>query len=127
MTSVSFADELNGWITGDSGMVLRTTDGGLTFIQNLNNDIPGFYSLSQNYPNPFNPVTKVKFQIPKSSFVKLIIYDLLGREITTLVNQQFKPGTYEADWDATNYPSGVYFYKLITDEFIETKKMVLIK
>jgi hypothetical protein len=59
--------------------------------------------------------------------VRLVIYDILGREIATLVNQQLKPGTYEVEWDASNYPSGVYFYKLLTSEFIETKKMVLIK
>jgi hypothetical protein len=59
--------------------------------------------------------------------VKLTIYDPLGREVTTLVNEQLKPGTYEVGWDATNYPSGVYFYKLMTDNFINTKRMVLIK
>jgi len=93
------------------------------------------YKLYQNYPNPFNPSTKIKFDIPQSplyergegGFVNLKIYDLLGREVATLVNQQLKPGTYEVEWDGTNYPSGVYFYKLSTDSFNESKRMVLLK
>jgi hypothetical protein len=94
--------------------------------------IPKEYTLYNNYPNPFNPVTKIIFDIPPSKgaggmTVQLVIYDILGREIATLVNEQLKPGTYEIEWDAISYPSGVYFYKLITSEFIETKKMVLIK
>ncbi|MCI0448278.1 MAG: T9SS type A sorting domain-containing protein [Chlorobi bacterium] len=96
-------------------------------IQPVSNEIPKEYSLSQNYPNPFNPVTNVKFQIPKSGFVELKIYDALGREVTTLVNEQLNPGTYEIDWNASNYPSGVYYYKLVARNFSETKKMVLIK
>ena len=89
-------------------------------------------NLSQNYPNPFNPVTRIKFDIPplkgvRGMMVRLIIYDLLGREVTTLVNEPMKPGTYEVDWDGSMYASGVYFYKLITDEYVETRKMVLLK
>lgn len=89
-------------------------------------------SLSQNYPNPFNPQTKIKFDVPanvkgQTSNVKLVIYDLLGREVTTLVNEELKPGTYEADWDGSNFSSGVYFYKIISGDFVETKKMVLMK
>jgi hypothetical protein len=108
-------------------------------IQNISTEIPSRFSLSQNYPNPFNPETKIKFDIPLSRgvsegrgvLVRLVIYDILGKEIATLVNEQLKPGTYEVEWSATcggsNYPSGVYFYKLIANEFTETKKMVLIK
>lgn len=89
--------------------------------------IPVKFSLSQNYPNPFNPTTKIKFDVPKPSFTKLIIYDMLGREVTTLVNEELKPGTYETDWDASYYSSGVYFYKIISGDFVETKKMVLMR
>jgi hypothetical protein len=96
--------------------------------------IPKEFALYTNFPNPFNPVTKIKFDIPASSLthgerqgVRLVIYDILGKEIATLVNQQLKPGIYEIEWDASNYPSGVYFYKLITEDFTETRKMVLIK
>ncbi|NOS86018.1 MAG: choice-of-anchor B family protein [Ignavibacteria bacterium] len=102
------------------------------------------FSLSQNYPNPFNPVTNIQFNIPllrgvtaeggRGVFVKLTVYDLLGRDITTLVNRQMQPGSYNVDWDASNYPSGVYFYKIevrqtgsSTGDFFESKKMVLVK
>jgi hypothetical protein len=112
-------------------------------IQNISTEIPSAYSLSQNYPNPFNPITKIRFEIPSLEgygisrgvgLLKLTVYDVMGREVTTLVNEQLKPGTYEVDWDASNYTSGVYFYKLIvrqagssTGDFVETKKMILIK
>jgi hypothetical protein len=101
-------------------------------IKPISTDIPGNFSLFQNYPNPFNPTTKIKFDIPsvgtgRDLSVQLAIYDLLGREVATLVNEQLKPGTYEVEWDGTNYPSGVYFYKLTTESFNQTKRMVLIK
>ncbi len=99
----------------------------LVGIENVNNSIPSKFNVSQNYPNPFNPQTKIKFDVPKTSFTKLIVYDLLGREVTTLVNEELKPGTYEADWDASSFSSGVYFYKIISGNFVETKKMVLMK
>ena len=94
--------------------------------------IPGSYSLSQNYPNPFNPVTKIKFAVPangkrQTADAKLVIYDVLGREVATIVNKPLQPGSYEVNWDATNSPSGVYFYKLETGDFVQTRKMVLIK
>jgi len=85
------------------------------------------YILYQNYPNPFNPVTTIKFDLPKYSFVEIIIFDILGKEIATLVNEKLSAGSYSVDWIAINYPSGVYFYKLVTDEYVDTKKMVLLK
>jgi len=85
------------------------------------------FELHQNYPNPFNPITKINFSIPKSSSVVLKIYDVLGSEIVTLVNEVKPTGTYEITWYAEQLPSGVYFYRIQTDNFIETKKMVLIK
>lgn len=111
-------------------------------IKSINSEIPTDFSLSQNYPNPFNPVTKIRFAIPDvepHSNVSLRIFDVLGREIQTLVNEQLNPGTYEVQWEATNYPpgggqvpSGVYYYQLIVNSeqssvFRETKKMVLVK
>jgi hypothetical protein len=101
-------------------------------IQPNSNEIPSSYELKQNYPNPFNPTTKIKFSLPLPSeggvqAVKLVIYDALGREIAILVNHQLQPGTYEVDWNASNEPSGVYFYQLSTESFSETKKMLLIK
>lgn len=90
-------------------------------------NIPSVYKLYQNFPNPFNPRTVINFDLPNVSFVKLVIYDILGREITALVNEKLKQGTYEMDWDASNYPSGVYFYKLTSSDFSDTKKMILVK
>ncbi len=101
-------------------------------IQKIGKDVPEKYNLSQNYPNPFNPNTKIKFDLPHPSeggaqAVKLVIYDLLGREISTLVNEKLSPGTYEADFDGSNFSSGVYFYNLKTDTYSETKRMMLVK
>jgi plastocyanin len=93
--------------------------------------IPAEFKLLQNFPNPFNPTTKIRFDIPQGEsrdrFVKLVIYDQLGREIASLVNESLKPGSYESEWDATNFSSGIYFYKLTTEDFIETKRMILVK
>jgi len=130
-----FIDQNTGFLIGDYGTILKTTNGGGNFVIGLNNsneNNPIMHSLSQNYPNPFNPQTKIKFAVSsnvkgQTSNVKLIIYDLLGREVATLVNEDLKPGTYEADWDGSNYSSGVYFYKIISDGYTETKKMVLMK
>jgi hypothetical protein len=109
-------------------------------IKNISSNVPEAFSLKQNYPNPFNPSTKIKFDIPNSPFegrrsateegkgdVKLIVYNILGKEITILVNQQLKPGTYEVDWNGTNFSSGVYFYKIISRDYTETKRMMLLK
>ena len=104
----------------------------LTSINLISSNIPNKYSLFQNYPNPFNPVTKIKFDIlgavkGKTLDVKLIIYDITGREIQTLVNEKLNPGTYEVTFDGSNYASGVYFYQLRSGDFVETKKLVLLK
>jgi len=104
-------------------------------IQPISSEIPQRYELFQNYPNPFNPITKLKFSIPllrgvageAGRGVLLNVYDVLGKEIAVLVNQNLKPGIYEIEWDASNIPSGVYFYSIITSEFTQTKKMVVLK
>ncbi|HMQ78212.1 MAG TPA: T9SS type A sorting domain-containing protein [Ignavibacteria bacterium] len=96
-------------------------------IVNINTGVPGNFSLEQNYPNPFNPQTRIKFSITGSTFAELKIFDILGREVKTLVNENLRAGEYEVTFSAVNLPSGVYFYRLKTTEFTETKKMVLIK
>ena len=88
---------------------------------------PVSFLLFQNYPNPFNPTTTITYSLPKSSFVTLKCYDLLGREITTLVNEEKHKGTYKVTWNAQNIPSGVYFYKFTAGEYSNVKKMVLLK
>ncbi len=105
----------------------RNPTGNPTNIQIITSEIPTAFSLEQNYPNPFNPITNIKFQIAKSGNVKLIVFDILGKEVATLVNESLQPGTYETTFDASNLTSGIYFYRLQTDKFVETKKMSLIK
>jgi hypothetical protein len=96
-------------------------------IQQISTEIPKNYSLLQNYPNPFNPNTKIKFQIARSGIVKIVVYDIQGREIEILVDKELRQGTYEADFDGIKQASGVYFYKLITENFADTKKMMIVK
>jgi hypothetical protein len=90
-------------------------------------EIPNYYFLNQNYPNPFNPVTNIKFGIPESGDVRLVVYDILGREVKTLLNEYKNPGTYEVQFDASNMASGIYFYSLQTQRGIETKRMLMVK
>jgi subtilisin-like proprotein convertase family protein len=90
-------------------------------------EIPSYYSLSQNYPNPFNPTTNIKYTLPKSEFVKLVVYDMTGREVKTLVNEYKQQGVYDIAFDGSALASGVYFYKIEAGSFVETKRMVLIK
>jgi len=92
-----------------------------------NNNAPLTYELEQNYPNPFNPETNIKFTLPKAGLVTLTIYNILGKETAVLINKQMSAGNQSIEWNASNYPSGVYFYKLKAGDFIDTKKMVLIK
>ncbi len=91
------------------------------------NELPTEYLLSQNYPNPFNSSSIIKYSIPKSSHITLKIFNILGKEITTLVNEEKFVGTYEVNWNAENLTSGVYFYKLQAGEFVQTRKMILLK
>jgi hypothetical protein len=98
----------------------------ITGIQN-HNTVPDKYSLSQNYPNPFNPETKINYTIPKSGFVSLKVYDLLGRQVADLVNDYKMAGNYIIEFNAANLSSGVYYYKLISGEFTDIKKMTVIK
>ena len=94
----------------------------------VNNDITiETFELSQNYPNPFNPTTIITYSIPKDELVTLIVYNVLGNEVTTLVNEEKPIGNYEVAFNATNLPSGIYFYKLQTPNFNQSKKMILLK
>jgi len=129
---VYFIDNLTGWAAGWSGTILHTTNGGVTYIQKTGSEVPGDFILYQNYPNPFNPGTIIKFSVPASSGVnnlnvKLVIYDIAGKEISTLVNGELNPGNYNVQWDGSNFPSGIYFYRLSAGEINLNKKMVLVK
>ncbi|MBE2281497.1 MAG: T9SS type A sorting domain-containing protein [Ignavibacteriaceae bacterium] len=99
----------------------------LTNHQTVSNIVPHSFLLHQNYPNPFNPSTEIRFDVPKFSLIKLIVYDFLGKEVAELVNEELHEGEYSVEWNAENFSSGVYFYKLISDNFTETRKMILMK
>jgi carboxypeptidase T len=114
----------DGWYVDD--IKITGYQGPVTGIGNRN-VTPNKYVLEQNYPNPFNPSTNIRYEIPKICFVKLIVFDALGREIETLVNEKQSPGIYDAIFNAGQYPSGVYFYRLTADGYSDTKKMILIK
>jgi hypothetical protein len=111
---VYWTDSIKYYIPGWSGIENEET-------------IPIEYSLSQNYPNPFNPSTKIKYSVPQTSQVKIKVFDVLGNEIETLVNELKPVGIYELTWNSSNLPSGVYFYQLKAGSFVQTKKMILLK
>lgn len=105
-------------------VTLKSTSVG---IQNISSQIPDKYKLENNFPNPFNPATNIKFQIPEKSFTSIVIYDLLGREVITLLSEELNAGYYNFQFNAENLNSGIYFYSLRTEKFSETKRMVLVK
>jgi len=128
-SKIFFVNANTGWALGS--VLMKTTTGGITFINQITNHIPDKFSLYQNYPNPFNPSTKIRFEFPLSKggmgVVLLKIYDITGREIQTLVNEKLNPGSYEVTFDGSNFASGVYFYQLKTSDYINTKKLILLK
>ena len=128
LNGISFIGPNNGWIVGDRGIILHTTNGGVSFVEEeQSNETPTGFLLSQNYPNPFNPSTKIKYSVLQTSRVLIKVFDILGNEIETLVNEEKPVGTYELTWNSANLVSGIYFYQLRAGSFIETKKMILIK
>ncbi|MBI3123916.1 MAG: T9SS type A sorting domain-containing protein [Ignavibacteriales bacterium] len=134
--TVFFLDENTGWAAGGYGTILKTTNGGTTFIEE-EKEIPSEFSLSQNYPNPFNPSTTINYQLSTPGFVTLKVYDVLGREVATLVDEFKQPGVYNSTFSTlrSSLTSGVYFYTLKAGDpslrsghgFIQSKKMVLLK
>ena len=128
LNGIHFINDSEGWIVGDYGTILHTTNGGITFVEEKQIDkMPSTYYLSNNFPNPFNPSTKIQYSVPQSARVQIRIFDILGNEIETLINEEKSVGTYELNWNAIGLPSGVYFYQIKAGKFIQTKKMLLIK
>jgi len=134
-TSESVAGE---WIltitdhkSGDDGILqdwgLVISESSIVGVEEENSIVPKSIYLYQNYPNPFNPSTTIRFEIPVSGLVTLKIYDVLGNEVVTLVNEELTAGVHETNFDATRFSSGVYFYQIKSGNFIQTKKMILIK
>jgi len=114
------------WLVRSNGGISRYGTPIVNIYQN-SKKIPSSYLLNQNYPNPFNPETKIEFQIPEKNFVSIKIFDCLGKEISTLVSEFLQPGSYSTDFNASGLPGGVYFLKMISGGFSETKKMILVK
>jgi hypothetical protein len=96
-------------------------------IKPISTEVPSAYNLQQNYPNPFNPSTSIKFSLPSSSSVKLLVMDITGKVVETLVDETLTAGIYDYNLNASSYASGIYFYKLVANDFSSTKKMILVK
>jgi photosystem II stability/assembly factor-like uncharacterized protein len=134
-----FTDAMTGWAVGYNGAILKTVTSGVTGVQNISSEVPSSYSLGQNYPNPFNPTTKIKFDVapfrrggsfPNVSIgnpVTLKVFDITGREVQTLVNEKLQPGTYETTFDGSQLTSGIYFYRMVSGDFKQTRKLILLK
>jgi hypothetical protein len=125
-----------GWDDGMTEYTPRFVAGSIRIrpvgVEEENEAIPHEFALKQNYPNPFNPETNVEFALPKEQDVSLVVYNLLGQEVKTLVNTRLAAGWHQAHWDGRNVqgsdvPSGVYFYRLYTPEFSQTSKMILLR
>ena len=132
---VLFVSGTNLLAGGDDGVYWRPLSEMVTLVERLSTDLPRHFSLAQNYPNPFNPSTTIELALPKSAFVTLRVYDLLGRQVGEQVNEKLSPGMYKTQWDARGLPSGVYFYRLSAGDpsassgqsFAETKRLILVK
>jgi len=122
---LQFTDARNGYAVGDSGVILKL-DPTLVSVEK-NPESPNELILSQNYPNPFNPTTSISYVVSSTQFISLIIYDILGNEITKLINEEQPAGNYSIDFNASGLPCGIYFYQLRSGEFVQTKKMVYLK
>jgi hypothetical protein len=126
-----FVDSLVGTVVGKYGTILRTTDGGGGGPVDVHdmpiNSIPSEYSLFQNYPNPFNPSTVISYQLPVISNVTLKVYDILGREVARLINEEKPAGSHEVQFTGNGLTSGIYFYQLKAGDYSETRKMILLR
>jgi len=130
----SVANDLRATVSGFGEFIFGSDDNDLTSVEQYSPAVPEQFSLGQNYPNPFNPLTQIRFSIPAGKggssgdrLVTLKIYDLLGREAATLVHEELRPGTYAISWDAGGQSSGVYYYRLQTENSSDIKKMMLLK
>jgi hypothetical protein len=123
LKSISFWNDVIGYSVGKDGIILYTSNGGVSSVDKIQQPIE--YYLHQNYPNPFNPTTYIRYGIAESGYISLKVYDVLGNELITLVNEEKTAGEYMVKFNSKNLASGIYFYELKTKEFIQIKKMVL--
>jgi photosystem II stability/assembly factor-like uncharacterized protein len=126
MSFVVSGSNFTGWAVAWGGLIAKFS-GILQSAEEITGELPKSFALEQNYPNPFNPSASIKYQIPSTDHVTLKVYDLLGREVATLVNEVKQPGTYSVQWDATNVASGIYFYRLQAGDFTQTRKLILLR
>ncbi|MBU2508083.1 MAG: T9SS type A sorting domain-containing protein [Bacteroidetes bacterium] len=127
MNAIYLYDEKRGFSVGDSGLILYTSNGGVTSVHDPDSHLQMKFALDQNYPNPFNLSTMIIFHLPFTSFVSLKIFDILGRDVATLAFEELTVGIHFRQWNAAGMPSGVYFYRLQVRSFSETKKLVLLR
>ncbi len=126
LNGIYFTDANVGWAVGNNADIIATYHGGV-LVNNISTTVPSSYKVYQNYPNPFNPTTTIKFDILKSDFVKMEVFDGLGRKIDELVNERLQPGSYSVEWNASSRSSGIYYYRISTADFTKTMKMTLVK
>lgn len=127
LNAIYFFNEHRGFAVGDSGTILFTSNGGMTGVSLSGIPIPGEFSLEQNYPNPFNPSTTISFHLPTTAFVSMKIYDGLGKEVAILLAQDFLPGVHRTEWNASAFPSGLYFCRFNAGSFSSVRKLVILK
>jgi photosystem II stability/assembly factor-like uncharacterized protein len=124
---IHFPSVNTGYVACWSGKILKTTNGGLTFTANVNGEIPEKYELEQNFPNPFNPQTTIRFSVPKKEFITLKVFDIKGQEVKSLIADEYQPGNYEIKLTGEGLSSGVYYYRMQSKDYSQTKKMILLK
>jgi len=127
LNSIFSSDSNTFWVAGGNSLLLKNSNSGITNIQGFQSSSPDNFYLSQNYPNPFNPSTKITYSVASLSNVILKVYDILGREVLTLVNEEKPAGRYEVSFNASSLASGVYFYQIKAGSFVQTKKLMLLK
>ena len=125
--SIKIISNSVAYAAGGYGVVIKTSNGDATTAINTNTEIVKNFILKQNYPNPFNPVTKINYELRVTNYVKLQVYNVLGKKVAVLVNEKQSPGTYQVEFDAGHLVSGVYFYRLEAGDFTDVKRMVLVK
>lgn len=129
LRDLAIVSSTHGWLLGDDGCVYRSSNGGdpPVAVRGEPPEFPHAFSLEQNYPNPFNPETVVRYQVPVASDLKIIVYDLLGRQVAVLVNDRKEAGSYEVKFSGTGLASGVYFYRLQAGSYVNTRKLLLLR
>jgi hypothetical protein len=127
LAGVAFADESHGWAMGEGGTILHTTNGGESWSQLHENGRPTAFTLLQNYPNPFNPSTTIAYDLPRAGYISLRVFDLLGREVSVLVDGFAQAGTHRVTFDGSGLASAIYFARLDAGALSQTKKLMLLK